>query len=257
MAWKESSATTPRRAVVSLLVAGLTLGAGACGDRPPTAISSALGRTGVYECHGLRTTLADLADAPLVADLDHAGLPMFTSVTDSLDGWRAVAFDDGYLAALRELDAPVIDVPAQPGYERLTVTLIDADALADSHVDRWEVSSAGPCPLRADLGDLQAADVFLPDDDPGDPTRSVLDLLVVETECATGRTAHGRVETVVETTSDEVRLVVGVRRLDGDQACPGNPPTPVTIELGEPLGDRRIVDAARHPVREISPYPGS
>jgi hypothetical protein len=38
-----------------------------------------------------------------------------------------------------------------------------------------------------------------------------------------------------------------VRPLPGGQDCPSNPPTRVTIDLGQPLGDRTLLDGGRLP----------
>lgn len=66
-------------------------------------------------------------------------------------------------------------------------------------------------------------------------------ILVNEMECASGRSAEGRIEVAVDYRPDEVEFDVGVRPLGGDQTCPSNPNTPHTVDLNEPLGDRSIV----------------
>ncbi|MBA2569768.1 MAG: hypothetical protein H0V04_01160, partial [Chloroflexi bacterium] len=72
-----------------------------------------------------------------------------------------------------------------------------------------------------------------------EPEDEVIDLLVTENECANGRDAEGRVRIVQETYSaSRVEVLIGVERMGGD--CPSNPPTPVTIRLIEPLGDREL-----------------
>lgn len=160
--------------------------------------------------------------------------------------------EDDMIAAIRVLDPPdVLDGDVRD-YERMIVELIGADALPDSDEAQWKLSSAGPCALRADLGDLGAASVFL-GEAAVDSRSSTIELLVVEQACNSGQGAAGRVSVEVETDVDEVRLVVGVKPRGGVQTCPSNPPTPVTVELDEPLGDRRVVDASRYPPREIEP----
>jgi hypothetical protein len=115
----------------------------------------------------------------------------------------------------------------------------------------WMLMEAGPCvPRLVVAGDLGEADLTLATEPRPDAT--VLELLVLERACASGRTAEGRVELVeLEETADEIRLRVGVRPQPGEQECPGHPPTPFTVELAEPLGDRRILDAAVVPPREL------
>lgn len=80
--------------------------------------------------------------------------------------------------------------------------------------------------------------------DPPDRASRVVPLLVEERECASGMRADGRIQAAVEELAREVRITVSVRRLAGGQDCQGNPLTPVTVTLSEPLGDRRLIDGA-------------
>jgi hypothetical protein len=116
------------------------------------------------------------------------------------------------------------------------------------------VISAGGCALRADLGTHTAGEIHLPSGQAINRDRSEVEILVVEQECTGGRDAAGRVEVIIEASPDQVRLVAAVQPLDGAQPCPDNPPTPVTVNLGEPLGDRTVVDAGRYPARRLQPY---
>lgn len=80
------------------------------------------------------------------------------------------------------------------------------------------------------------------------PESSTVPILVNEVQCASGRSAEGRIEVAVDYRADEVEFDVGVRPRGGDQDCPTNPTTPYTVELDEPLGDRSIV--GERPVSE-------
>lgn len=77
--------------------------------------------------------------------------------------------------------------------------------------------------------------------------------LVRERECASGQSAEGRIELVDLTlTAEQIQLHVGVQPLGGGQECPGNPPTPFTVDIGEPIGDREIVDTSVAPPRTVT-----
>ena len=68
-----------------------------------------------------------------------------------------------------------------------------------------------------------------------------------------GQSAERRIELVALTeTTEEVQLWIGVRPRSGGQHCQGNPATPFTIELDQPLGDREIVDVSVMPPRPIN-----
>lgn len=72
--------------------------------------------------------------------------------------------------------------------------------------------------------------------------------LVTEQSCASGADATGRVsEPAIEYGAQTVTVTFGVRRLDGAQTCPSNPPVAVEVTLQEPLGDRTLVDGALYP----------
>ncbi|HEX6234808.1 MAG TPA: hypothetical protein VFZ63_16890 [Jiangellaceae bacterium] len=85
---------------------------------------------------------------------------------------------------------------------------------------------------------------------PGDAS---VDLLVHERACASGESADGRIKLIeLNETTEQIQLRIGVRPRDGDQDCQDNPPTPFTIDLSEPLGDREIVDASVLPPRPVT-----
>jgi hypothetical protein len=92
---------------------------------------------------------------------------------------------------------------------------------------------ADPAPVAAQWQVDPSADL--------DPTASTIAILVREVGCASGRSAEGRIEVTITSRPEAVELDVGVRPLGGDQDCPGNPTTPHTVELAEPLGDRSVV----------------
>jgi len=57
----------------------------------------------------------------------------------------------------------------------------------------------------------------------------------------------------VVVTDSEVLIAFASIPPRGPSGCPGNPSTPVTIELPAPVGDRRVVDGLELGV-EISDY---
>lgn len=118
----------------------------------------------------------------------------------------------------------------------------------------WAVVEASACTPILDLGELKAGTVALdPSANPA-PEQDSVALLVTEAACNSGQNAAGRIEVVQKVeTEATVELVIGVRR-SGDQlsSCQSNPPTPFTVHLDRPLGDRAILNAAVVPSREIT-----
>ncbi len=87
---------------------------------------------------------------------------------------------------------------------------------------------------------------------PPDPASSELHVLVTEQDCNSGMDAEGRVELVrLDEDDANVEIRIGVRPESGDASCPDNPPTPFTVVLERPLGDRALLDAAKEPARAL------
>jgi hypothetical protein len=189
--------------------------------------------------------LDTLPDEVLLA-VDDTGEP---AVDTSLD-WRVAAADDDEVVLIREFDPdePAAALGDTHGTARLA-PITGAPNIPDGMWFLWGGSSCSPR-LADGAGDDQA-EVRLADAPSTDDTR--VDLLVRERRCASGRSADGRIDLDELTpTGDEVRIRISVRPPAGDgQDCQGNPWTPFTIALDEPLGDRKILDANLVPAREL------
>jgi hypothetical protein len=72
------------------------------------------------------------------------------------------------------------------------------------------------------------------------PDSTRIPVEVHEVQCASGRSAEGRVVADVSYGTEAVVIDISVRPFGGDQECPGNPLTPFVVELDEPLGDRPV-----------------
>lgn len=117
----------------------------------------------------------------------------------------------------------------------------------------WMFFGGGTCVLKRTFDGLNEARTTLDPDALPRPGDRSIHLLVLEHSCAGGQQATGRVRVpVLEVTADQVRVAIGVARQDGLQTCPGHPPTPYTLELPEPLGDRALIDVSTYPEREIN-----
>lgn len=247
------------RAVLAGIAAALLLTG--CGDTSVTVGSDGgtpapSADASAVSCGGSVYDPAALADAPPASSLpdgpadavDDAGAPAF----DPSQDWKVVHQSDDRVDLVRELDSPLDERGGDVRtHESRTLELItDSPNIPDG---TWLLTSAGPCAQRLvtddDLGeaDLTLADTPSPDD-------TSVDLLIHERACASGQSAEGRVQLVELTeTTDEVRLWIGVLPPEGDaQTCQGNPATPFTVELSEPLGDREIVDASVVPPRPVT-----
>ena len=171
------------------------------------------------------------------------------AVDASLD-WRVAASSDDEVVLILEFDP---DEPAAArGDTYATMRLAPITGAPNIPDGTWFVWGGSTCsPRLADgAGDGQA-EIRLGDIPSAVDTE--LTLLVMEQGCASGRSADGRVDLDELTlTDDQVRVRISVRPPPGQsQECPGNPWTPYAIDLGEPLGNRTVVDANLVPPREL------
>ncbi|MDQ6746095.1 MAG: hypothetical protein M3Z27_08815 [Actinomycetota bacterium] len=114
---------------------------------------------------------------------------------------------------------------------------------------RWVWENSGGCDPRAYRHGLEAS-LWYPAPGAPRPTPATtrIPVLVQEDNCASGRDARGRVlPPTVRYTTTAVLVTYFIRPLAGDQTCQGVPPTPVTLSLPHPLGNRHLLDGATLP----------
>lgn len=239
-----------------IAVAGLITG---CGSTSLTFRSdtnaSQVADAATVNCGGSVYDPSALADAPPASSLpdgpagavDDVGAQAF----DPSQDWKVVHHSDDRVDLVRELDEPFdtgegdVRTHESRTLERITAGINVPDGT-------WLLTSAAPCTQRLTTDDdLGEADLTLADTPaPGDTS---VDVLVHERACASGRSAEGRIQLVeLNETAEQVQLRIGVRPPDGDHTCQGSPPTPFTVELNGPLGDREIIDASVVPPRPVT-----
>jgi hypothetical protein len=77
------------------------------------------------------------------------------------------------------------------------------------------------------------------------PASTKIPVLVMESACASGQFATGRIVTSIAYSPDAVTIDIRVRPLGGAQTCQGVT-TPYVVTLREPLGTRQLKDANAH-----------
>ena len=251
------------RFVLASLAGSLLLLVSACGEPAGAPISDigpapqAGADAGTVDCGGSRydpdgfadaAPLSSLPDGPAGA-VDDLGDPAF----DPTDDWRIVYRSEGRVDLVRELETPLDhgEGDVRTHESRTVEQITGATNVPDG---TWMLTSAGPCTQRRVVDDdLGVADLtFARTPSPQDTS---LDLLIHELARVSGRSAEGRIELVeLDETDEEVRLQIRVRPpdLEGVATCEGNPLTPFTVELAEPLGDRDVFDMAVVPARPLS-----
>lgn len=121
----------------------------------------------------------------------------------------------------------------------------------------WGFDASGQCRLQPDIPEGVNLAVFrlVPNVVLAPESREV-DLLVTETACNSGQDARGRIRVLDLVPAEaSVTVLLGVVPRPGDHECPGNPETPFTLELPEPLGDRVLLDGSSVPARDATTCP--
>ena len=121
----------------------------------------------------------------------------------------------------------------------------------------WALAGWGQCSLTVAAEGYSTANWILDPDVAPAPGASSVSVWVMERECAGGEPPVGRdIVPVVFADEGTVRMIVLIEQLEGDATCPSNPWYPVELDLGEPIGDRTLVDASVMPPLE-RPWPPS
>jgi hypothetical protein len=173
------------------------------------------------------------------------------------------------LRAFLAQPGPEVDMLPDAGWRLVVATVDDVMFIAgdparaeglervllERSADGWEVGGWGGCtPIVVLAGGLGPAEWVLdPAAPPPGPGTRTFTALVTERSCASGRAPDGRIAPpFVSYGGDSILVVFGVRSLVGGQDCPSNPAGRVVVELREPLGDRRLLDGAFFPPRDVT-----
>ncbi len=176
---------------------------------------------------------AELApDAPALALRAFVATPEAGSLQLPMSGWRRVA-----------VSAQSVTFLAHGPAGWVIATIAPADD------GTWQFWEGGSCPLRVRLPDELGFATWRLDpaalSTPGDRTVTAL---VTEIACASGRPSLGRLlPPLVLAADDAVTIAFAVRKLPGDQDCPGNPEARIVVQLAAPLGDRGLFDGSTFP----------
>lgn len=229
-----------------------------CAGPPDGGRPSGGAATGDLECSGTTIGVEAYADAEPASDATGVAAEAIASAVD--DAGVEVAFDDPGAWLVVEASSAGVTLLrpyAEPSDVRGIGVLDDHElrVIAPLGDEPWMLGRAASCALSRDPDPLAPADVALDETDPPSPDDESVSLLVTERACNGGRDAAGRVRLVHLAETDEaVTVWAAVEPEEGDASCPSNPPTPFTVDLAEPLGDREILDGSLATPRPIQPY---
>jgi len=231
--------------------------AGGAGSTPPTSTPDAALVS--YECNGRSVDAAQYAAGVRADELTGDAADALASASDDLGAnatpedlsqWVVTTESPTSITLLRPYGAV-----GDTGADHEVVIFEQVSELPATGESGWMLTSSAACALALDPAPLTPADVNL--DPSALPTQDAteLALLVTERACNGGADATGRVELItLEETEDAVIVGIAVEPPgDGMATCQTNPPTPFTVELESPLGDREIRDGALVVPRPLDP----
>jgi hypothetical protein len=124
--------------------------------------------------------------------------------------------------------------------------------------DGWFMDLSGACSLVLALPEGVGRASWWLDPAAGRPAANAtfVAAVVLEEACASGKSPAGRVlPPVISATDATISVMIAIRRRPGGQDCPGNPPLAITIDLGEAIGTRKLLDAGEFPPRDATVIP--
>jgi hypothetical protein len=140
--------------------------------------------------------------------------------------------------------------PSQVVFARGEPPLLATTRIEEVEPGRWAKTGQGPCPTLIERDGIRPGNWAL---DPTMPTpteaSTTIHILVEEVECHSFEPVLPRLqEPDIEYTDGAVTISIYFTPPPGPgQTCPGTPAEQTSIELGEPLGDRVLLDGGRYP----------
>ncbi|MBO1902076.1 hypothetical protein J4H92_08970 [Leucobacter weissii] len=251
------------RALAALATAVLLAGcASSAASDPQPSPESPAGPVSAdaYLCMGAQIPRSAIENPVRIADLDETGRDAIAGATDDAgspleledpEEWIVATRSDTLIILIRTLDETRDDE------EEFDTRAEDDHETIELSTELWEgwavAASNGGCVLTVQLDGLGVPYVWLDPDFPPDPESRELRLMVLDSQCGGDIDMPERIEVVqLDEGESEVGLLLGTQPLpEGGYECPGFSPTPYTLELDEPLGDRVVVDLSRVERREL------
>jgi hypothetical protein len=203
-----------------------------------------------YSCDGPPGFLPTILDEPATAETeDHPSAVALRAAIAEAGPDIDLLPASGYWLASRDdrVAEYVARVPAGADPPFVSATLENQGAA-------WKLAGWGQCRPQLVLEGLSLATWVLDPDAPApQPGTKTFHALVTERECTSGQPMGARLRPPSVTYGRDSVFVVFAATPQinlGFATCPGNPPARVVVELSEPLGDRRLLDAAFFPPAE-------
>lgn len=203
-----------------------------------------------YTCGGPPGFLPPLIDQPAHAETeDHPSAVALRAAIAEAGQDIDMLPESGYWLASRDERVAEYIAAEPPGVDPAFVS-----ATIENQGGRWKLTGWGQCRPAIVLQGLSRTTWILDPEVPAPAAgATTFTALVTETECTSGQAMGGRLLPPSITYGQDSVFVVFAALPQVNQGfatCPSNPPTRVVVELREPLGPRRLLDAGVFPPAE-------
>ena len=202
-----------------------------------------------YTCGGPPGFLPQLIDQPANAETeDHPSAAALRAAIAEAGPDIDMLPESGYWLASRDARAAEYLAAEPAGADPAFVS-----ATIENEGGRWKLAGWGQCRPAIVLPGLSRATWILDPDAPAPAADATMfTALVTEVDCTSGQAMGARLlPPSIIYGQAAVSVVFAARPLDAGMAtCPSNPPSRVVVELREPLGPRRLLDAGVVPPAE-------
>jgi hypothetical protein len=208
-----------------------------------------------YSCGGPPGFLPSLLDQEPTAELEsHPSAEALRATIAQDDLETDILPESGYWLASRDASSAQY-IARSPGGGGGAGEPEFVEATFNNEGATWTLAGWGQCQPTIVLDGLSLATWALdPDVPPPDASATSFAAVVTERACTGAQPMLGRLlPPSISYDAESISLVFAARPLAGNVfTCPGNPSTRVTVELREPLGARRLLDAGLFPPRDAS-----
>lgn len=232
------------------------LGAGCSSPAMPAIETASPNQLDVALCQGNKVPVQALDNPRPATELGPEAAPALSGRgVDAIrpDKWLIAQESAGRVMLMNKMA-----IPQDTGrgdirdYEYIVLSTNSMSSQSEKPV--WDIVESSTCAPTLDLGEKSAGLVTLDPSQPVSPESTKIAFLVTEVDCNSGQNAVGRLGLVQLTeTESTVEIVIGVLPSGATSAsCQGNPGTPFTVEIQQPVGTRAVLNAAVVPAREIT-----
>ena len=244
-----------RRPLASTVAAALLL-LSACGAQP-TIVANPPPSTPIAErgvsCGDTPYPREALRGPTGAEDSDHPAAELLRKEIELVEGAELRPTDEWRLV----VDGPDNAVFAGGASEDLAESGLNAEYRAEKVDGEWRTAGISfGCRPSVDTGGQSRVDFYLAPGTDLDPEATSIPGLVQDPNCG-GRDVLDRIdEPLIEYGPDEVLVLLTADPLEGFHTCEGFPPSEYTLELAEPIGQRKLLDAGFYPAVEVHMYEG-